>query len=196
MPITARVQNQADGNTVQPNSSRSVNAAARQTAPQVVENLPAGQHRERILLQARIGAGNTRQQPARNLPIAANPTMPAAHIRAVARWVFLVQLHVAQQPGPGVTAFQKIVAENPVVGKTPAQRPFECIDLIDALADERAFTEQILINIGNGARIRIDAESHWRTCAHTATGSCRTGSPPPVAEECRTPQRHAARPSS
>ena len=28
MPITAKVQNQADGNTAQPNSSRSVNTAA------------------------------------------------------------------------------------------------------------------------------------------------------------------------
>ena len=158
MPITARVQNQADGNTVQPNSKQECQRRGRQTAPQVVEDLPAGQHRERILLQARIGAGNARHQPLRNLPIPANPTMPAAHIRAVAGGVFLVQLHIAQQPGPGVTPFQKIVAEDPVVGETPAQRPFECINLIDALADERAFTEQVLVNIGNGASIRIDAE--------------------------------------
>ena len=89
--------------------------------------------------------------------------MPAAHVRAVARWVFLVQLHIAQQPGPRVAPFQKIVAEDPVVGETPVQCPLECINIIDALADEGAFTEQVLVNIGHGTRIRIDA---GLTCAH------------------------------
>ena len=83
--------------------------------------------------------------------------MTAVHIRAVARRVLLIELHIAQQTGPGVTPFQQIVAENPVFGQPPGQGPFECVHFIDALADERAFAEQVLVYIGNGARIRIDA---------------------------------------
>ena len=49
------------------------------------------------------------------------------------------------------------MAENPVFGEAPVERPLEGIDLIDALADERAFLEQVLVNIGDGVRIRIDA---------------------------------------
>ena len=158
MPITARVQNQADGNTVQPSSSRSVSAAAVRLRRRLSKIFQRDSSESGFFCRRAIGAGNARQQPARDLPIAANPAMPAAHIRAVARWVFLVQLHVAQQPGAGVAAFQQIVAEDPVVGKTPAQRPFEGINIVDALADERAFAEQVLVNIGNGARVRIDAE--------------------------------------
>ena len=85
--------------------------------------------------------------------------MPAAHVRAVAGRIFLVQLHIAQQPRPRVAPFQKIVAEDPVLGETPVERLLERIDLIDALADERAFAEQVLVNIGDGAGIRIDAGS-------------------------------------
>jgi hypothetical protein len=190
MPIAARVQNQADGNTVQPSSS-SRSTPRPQGCAAGCRRSSSGQHRERILLPARIGAGNIRQQPAGNLPIAANPAMPAADIRAVAGWIFLVQLHIAQQPGPGVTPFQKIVAEDPVFGKAPFEGPFECIHIIDALADERAFTEQVLVNIGDGPRIRIDAGS----LAHMYAYRDRfmpAGSPPPVAAGCRTPQRHAA----
>ena len=93
-----------------------------------------------------------------NLPIPANPTAPAADVRTIAGGVFLIQRHITQRPGPHVTPFQKIVAEDPVLGETAPQGPFEGINFIDALADERAFTEQVLINIGNGAGIGINAE--------------------------------------
>ena len=83
--------------------------------------------------------------------------MPAAHVRIVARRIFLIEHHIAQQPRPHVTPFQKIVAEDPVLGETSFERPLEGINLVDALADERAFAEQVLVNIGNSARIGIDA---------------------------------------
>jgi hypothetical protein len=49
------------------------------------------------------------------------------------------------------------VAEDPVLGETSFERPLESIDLVNALADERAFAEQVLVNIGNSTRIGIDA---------------------------------------
>jgi hypothetical protein len=54
----------------------------------------------------------------RNLPVAAYPTVATAHVHAVARWVLLLQLDVAQQPSPRIAPFQKIVAEDQVLGKT------------------------------------------------------------------------------
>src|SRR2546425_3430659 len=104
--------------------------------------------------------GSTRQYPSHNLPIATNPASPAAHVGAVARGIFLVQLHVAQQARVRVTPFQKIVAEDPVLGKPPFQRPLERIDIVNPFANERALTEYILVNIRNSPRIRVDA---WRT---------------------------------
>ena len=115
------------------------------------------------------------QQPARDLPVAADPAVPAAHVRAVARRILLVQLHVAQQAGARIAAFQQIVAEDAVLGKAPSERALERIDVVDALADERAFAEQILVHVGNGARVRIDAGLARRTAARSASvGSCAT----------------------
>ena len=104
-----------------------------------------------------ISTGDARQDPAGDLPVAANPAMPSTDVRAVAGRKLLVQLHVAQQARPRVAAFEKVVTQDPVQRQAARQRALEGIDVVDALADERAFTEHILIDIGNGSRIRIDA---------------------------------------
>ncbi len=128
-----------------------------ETATQIVKKLPSGQARERIFLSAVPGSGNARLQPTCKLPIAANPAVPAAHVRAVARRVFLVQQHIAYQSGARVTTFQQIVAEDAVFGKAILERSLERIDLVDSLADEGAFTEQVLVDVGDGAGIGVDA---------------------------------------
>jgi 3',5'-cyclic AMP phosphodiesterase CpdA len=49
------------------------------------------------------------------------------------------------------------MAQDPVVRKAPAQRLLEGVDVVDALADERALAEQVLVDIRDGARVGIDA---------------------------------------
>ena len=157
MPITDKVQNQADGSTVQPSSNSNVKAADTRLRRRLSKIFHCDSTESGFFCASSARAGNTRQQPPRKLPIAANPAVPAAHVGAIASRIFLIQLHVAQQPGAGVAPFQKIVAENAVFGEAPVERPLECIDIVDALADERAFVEQVLVYIGNGARVRVDA---------------------------------------
>ena len=60
---------------------------------------------------------HARQQPARDLPVAADPAVPAADVGAVARGIVLVHLDVAEQPRARVAPFEEIVAEDPVLGK-------------------------------------------------------------------------------
>ena len=42
-------------------------------------------------------------------------------------------------------------------GKAFLERPLEGIHVVDALADERALAEQVLIHVGDGARVGVDA---------------------------------------
>ncbi len=99
IPSTDRVQNQADGKTVQPESKRSVNAAGTRLRRRLSNIFHWDSHGERILLKTRIGAGNARQQPSQELPIAANPAMPAAHVRIVAGRIFLIE-HAHRSTAP------------------------------------------------------------------------------------------------
>jgi hypothetical protein len=66
-------------------------------------------------------------------------------------------LDIAQQPGPGVTPLKKVVAQDPVFGEATAKRMFECIDIVNAFADEGSLVEKILIDVRNDSRIRVDA---------------------------------------
>ena len=49
------------------------------------------------------------------------------------------------------------MAENTVIRESTIQGTFECIDLINALADEGALVKQILIDIRDSLRIGINA---------------------------------------
>src|SRR6185295_16288473 len=80
----------------------------------------------------------------------------AAYIREVAGRIILVQLHVAEQPRTGVASLQQVMTKNPVFGEAPLEGLFERLDVIDPLADERAFLEEVLVDVGDGARIGID----------------------------------------
>jgi hypothetical protein len=73
------------------------------------------------------------------------------------RRVILIQLHVAQQPGAGVASLEKIVTEDAILRKARAKRLLEGIDVVDPLADERAFAEHVLIDIRGYPRVRVDA---------------------------------------
>ena len=42
-------------------------------------------------------------------------------------------------------------------GRAATERGLECIDVVDALAGIGAFAEQILIDVGDGRGVRVDA---------------------------------------
>ena len=138
-----------------------------QAAANVIQYFPAAQSGERRATRAGAGAASSttghacanalRESPARDLPIAAHPAVTAADVGEIACRRLFVQLDVRQQPGTRVAAFDQVVAQDPVLGQPPIERLAECVDVVDSLADERAFAEKILVDIGHRARIRIDA---------------------------------------
>ncbi len=127
-----------------------------QRAAQVVEQLPARQQRQRILFAAAARAGHARQQPAKQLPVAADPAVAAADVVAVAARVFLVQLGIAHQAGAHVGAFEQVVTQYLVVGQAVAEHLLEHVHVVNALADERAFQEHVLVHVGDSAGVGVD----------------------------------------
>src|SRR5438552_9959900 len=116
-------------------------------AAQVVENFPPRQRRDRIADAATLRAGNARQQPRQNLPVASNPAMPPDSVDLVARRIFLVKCHVAYQTAAGIDRFQQVVTQDSIFRKTAGQRALKSIDVIHAFADEPARAEKVLINL-------------------------------------------------
>ncbi len=128
-----------------------------EAAPEVVHQLPFGQGGQRVGLMTATRSRHAPQKPAGKLPVAPDPPVPAADVGTVARGKFLVQLHIAQQTRPGITPFQKIMAEYPVLRKAAADCLLECVHIVDPFSDERALVKQILVDVGNDTGIRIHA---------------------------------------
>ena len=59
-------------------------------------------------------------------------------------------------------------------GKRPSSAALERVDVVDAFADERALAEQVLVDVGDGARVRIDARVAAEQRDDTASG-CALG---------------------
>ena len=128
-----------------------------QAAAQVVEQLPARQQREGVGQAPPIGTGHPRQQPGGELPVAANPAVAAVDVSAVAGRILLIQGHVAQEPGAGVAPLQEVVAQDAVLREAPMDRLVEGGDVVDALADERALPEHVLVDVRDGAGVGVYA---------------------------------------
>ena len=75
----------------------------------------------------------------------------------VARREVLDHLDVGGQAGAREDAFEQVVAEQRAFRHAPGQRRLEGIDVVDALAGERAFAEQVLVDVGYRRGVRIDA---------------------------------------
>src|SRR5437588_6821210 len=104
-----------------------------------------------------LRTGNSRQYPARDLPVTANPAVTPGHVRVIRCRVVLIELYVIQESGPRITAFDKVVAENAIFRKTAAQYLLEGIHLIESRADDRTLAENILVDVAYRARVWINA---------------------------------------
>ena len=82
--------------------------------------------------------------------------MAAIDVGAVTGRIFFIQLHITEQAGAGKAAFNQVVAEDAVVGKTAGDGLLKRVDGIDTLADKRALLEYVLINVRNTAGVRVD----------------------------------------
>ena len=97
------------------------------------------------------------EYPGQQLPVAASPAVLTRGGHVVARREFLDDFDVGDQSGPGEGALEEVVAEKCSLGHAIGERRLEGIDVIDAFAGIGAQPEEILVHVGDGGRIRIDA---------------------------------------
>ena len=119
--------------------------------PQVVRHLPAavGRHRQR--------AGEVTCDPRQQLPVAPGPAVLALRVDVVACRKLVDHLDIRREARAREDAFEEVVAEQRVVAHPSCHRRLERVDVVDALAGERAFAEQVLVHVGRGRCVGVDA---------------------------------------
>ncbi|MNM83827.1 hypothetical protein D3C81_958970 [compost metagenome] len=81
------------------------------------------------------------------MPVPTDPAGTARDVHQIVAGILLVQQHVAQQAGTGITAFEQIVTQYQIRWAGSLQAVREHVYVVDALANKRAFAKQILIDI-------------------------------------------------
>ncbi len=130
-----------------PDHQREKGRRSGQRPAQVVEHLPTTDEGNR---------GATLQDPRQQLPVTARPAVLAGGGDLVVRGELLEELDVGHQPGARERALEQIVAQQRVLGDPPGERGLERIDVVDAFSGVRAFTEEILVHVRHGSRVRVD----------------------------------------
>src|SRR5208283_670657 len=77
----------------------------------------------------------------------------------------IIELNITGQAHSDVSAFNQVMAQQPLFRKPPGQHSTEGAHIIDAFAMVGAFTGEILIDIGNGLRIWVNSD---RVCKESA----------------------------
>src|ERR1700761_3746019 len=83
--------------------------------------------------------------------------MFAARVRRVVRGVVIDDFDVGDETGASVGAFDEVVREEGVSGKAAVEDFVEYADLVDALAGEDAFAEEVLVDVGDGGGVDVEA---------------------------------------
>ena len=124
---------------------------------QIVEDLPARNAGDRIGDPAARFIGNAGKHPLRNLPVAAHPAVFAAVVGAVVRRVVVDKLDVGGQACARIGAFDQVVAQQGIARKAAVEHGVKRCNFIDSLAGKNALAKEILVGIGDGARINIES---------------------------------------
>ena len=130
---------------------------SRQRTSQIVEHFPAADRRDGATLPILAGDGAATQDPGQQLPIAARPAVVAQGGDVVAGGELLDHLDVGGETGAREHALEQIVAQQRRIRNTAGERGLKGVDLVDALAGIGAFAEHILVHVGHGGGIRVDA---------------------------------------
>ena len=155
---TAAVQTAGlPGRNVQPRNSRATVAGADQAAPQVVEDLPAGDEGEAVARAGRSGVGTHGNSHRR---ICQSPRTQRCWRRAWARTLDGVVVHhldVGDERRARVEALEEVVREEGVLGHAPVEGGHERVHVVEPLAREDPLGEQVLVGVRDRRGVGIDA---------------------------------------
>ena len=156
------------GRTVQPSTSRSSVAGGirlRRRLSRIFQRAMSGRR-----LRVRPGARrHERKQPPQDLPVAAHPAVLPPRVREDARRVVVHDLDVGDERRARVEPLEQIVRQQRVLRHAALERRRERVDVVEPLAGEDALVEEILVDVGDGGRVRDRRRCGRRRCARRAS---------------------------
>ena len=130
---------------------------AEHRAAQVVEYLPAADGVHLVLHPLAALVAHMAGEPGDNLPVATRPAVVALGIVDVVGGVVVEEFDVVDETTAYVAALQQVVAQDEVLGEGALEHLLEHAEVVDALAAEGAFVEDVLVELEAGGGVDIQA---------------------------------------
>ena len=127
-----------------------------EASSKVVDDLESTDHRQVIDLQP-LQRRDHRQQLHEDLPIPADPAMLTSGVGQHARREVIHELHVGHERTTRVEPLEQVVRQHRVLADPAIEGSHERIHVVEPLAHECAFAEQVLIGVGGGRAVGVDA---------------------------------------
>ena len=153
------------GSTIHPAASHASIAIGTRLRRKLSEHLPSREPGDRVR------AGAPREDEREQLPVAACPSLLPLRGGQVARRILVENLDVRHEPGTSDRSLDEIVAQQCVLREAAGRRALERRDVVDALPGVGALAEEVLIDIGHGRGVWIDARVSRRKSPRSASGS-------------------------
>src|SRR5271155_5855379 len=132
-------------------------ARRRNRAAQIVNHLPTADRGNRDFAALLFREAAAPENPRQELPVSASPAMLPRRRHFVMRWKFIEELDIASQRGAGEDAFEQVVTQQRVFPGFAGHRLLERVEVVNSLPGVRALVKQILINIGDRRRVRVNS---------------------------------------
>ena len=129
-----------------------------QAAPQVVGDLPAIDERELVPESLPALRGDLGQEPGQQLPVTAQPAVHAHGIRGVVLRIAFEEHDVGGQRRATVDPLEEVVADERVLRDATFDAAHERVHVVDAFADVDPGTEEVLIDLGAGVGVDVEAD--------------------------------------
>ena len=130
---------------------------AEHRATQVVEYLPAADGVHLVLDAFAALVAHLAAEPRDNLPVATSPAVVALGVVDIVRGVVVEHFHVVDEAAADVAAFKQVVAEDKVLGESAFQHLLEHSQVVDALATEGTFVEDVLVELETGCGVYVQS---------------------------------------
>src|SRR5438105_6761286 len=114
---------------------------------QIIQDLPASNQGQRIGHPVAHVVWNPREQPPYDLPITPDPAMLPATIGAKMGGTIVNQFNIRDKTGAGIVAFDQVMTEQRITGKSLCQDLLKDLHFINPLPGVAPLTKQVLVHI-------------------------------------------------
>ena len=73
------------------------------------------------------------------------------------RWKLIEELDIGDESCPREDAFKEVMTQQDILRNPPGEGCLKRIYVVDPFADVRTLTEKVLVNVGDGRCVRVNA---------------------------------------